>query len=180
MHDSVMQMPEPRLENILGATAVAVADAIDDAAERAAGHTGAGPAALTALRHHRGCSIERLAAVLDLSHSGTVRLVDRLEDDGLVRRGPGADARSRSLDLTKEGERRAALVAQARATAAGDFLGALAPAERRTLIGLLEKLVVVGVADWPAVRHRCRLCDVEACHAEGGRCPLDVHMEQPA
>jgi MarR family transcriptional regulator, negative regulator of the multidrug operon emrRAB len=169
-----------RLENILGSVAVAIADAIDDAAESAAGHTAAGPAALTALRHHRGCSVDHLAGVLGLSHSGTVRLVDRLEADGLVRRGPGSDARAVALDLTTRGERRAESIAEARAAAAAAFLGTLDREERATLLGLLEKLVTSGMADWRAVRHRCRLCDLEACHADGERCPLDVHMAELA
>jgi DNA-binding MarR family transcriptional regulator len=171
---------DQRLENILGSAAVAIADAIDDAAERAAGHTGAGPAALTALRHHRGCSVDHLSGVLGLSHSGTVRLVDRLEADGLVRRGPGSDARAVGLDLTAKGARRAESVAEARAAASATFLAALDGVERAALLALLEKLVTAGMADWRAVRHRCRLCDLEACHADGERCPLDVHMAELA
>jgi MarR family transcriptional regulator, negative regulator of the multidrug operon emrRAB len=169
-----------RLENILGSAAVAVADAIDDAAELAAGHGAAGPAALTALRHHQGCSVDHLAGVIGLSHSGTVRLVDRLEADGLVRRGPGRDARAVALDLTAKGARRAESVAGARAAATAAFLATLDAEEQTALLGLLEKLVTAGMADWRAVTHRCRLCDLEACHADGGRCPLDVHMAELA
>ncbi len=94
MHDSLMDnMSDPRLENVLGSVAVAITGAVQAAVDEAAGHSAAGPAALTALRIHRGCSVDRLAGVLGLTHSGTVRLVDRLEDDGLLRRGQGQDAR---------------------------------------------------------------------------------------
>ena len=41
---------------------------------------------------------------------------------------------------------------------------------------LLEKVVATGVEDWGEVQHRCRLCDLEACHADGESCPLDVRM----
>jgi len=167
---------DPRLENILGSAAVAIGDAIETAVEDAAGHTAAGPAALTALRHHRGCTVDHLAGVLGLSHSGTVRLVDRLEQDGLVRRGPGRDARAVALDLTAKGARRASRVAEARSGAVGEFLAALDQGERVSLLGLLEKLVAAGAGDWGVVRHRCRLCDLEACHADGEKCPLDLHM----
>src|SRR3954449_10475174 len=93
MHDSLMERDlDLRLENILGAASLALSDAVQVAAVEAAGHAAAGPAALTALRIHRGCSVDRLANVLGLTHSGTVRLVDRLEGDGLRRRGPGEGA----------------------------------------------------------------------------------------
>ena len=177
MHDSLMEIAdEPRLENVLGAFTVAVSGAIQAAVDDAAGHSAAGPAALTALRIHRGCSVDHLANVLGLTHSGTVRLVDRLEEDGLVRRGQGRDARAVSLELTAKGARRAARVAAARATAVERFLGNLDAAERRTLLSLLEKVVVTDVEGWHDVGRRCRLCDLEACHAGGEACPLDQHM----
>ena len=165
-----------RLENIVGSLAVALSDAVQSAAAEASGHTAAGPAALTALRIHRGCSVDRLAGVLGLTHSGTVRLVDRLEDDGLVRRGQGQDARVVTLELTAKGAKRASRVAAGRAAAVEGFLGELDAGERRTLLRLVEKMVVSGMVDWGQVQHRCRLCDLEACHAGGEPCPLDAHM----
>ena len=176
MHDALMDVRDPRVENVLGSAAVAIADAIEAAAEGAAGHTAAGPAALTALRHHRGCTVDHLAGVLGLSHSGTVRLVDRLEQDGLVRRGSGSDARAVALDQTPKGARRASRVAEARTEAVGEFLAVLDGSERIALLGLLEKLVAAGAGDWGAVQHRCRLCDLDACRADGETCPLDLHM----
>jgi DNA-binding MarR family transcriptional regulator len=167
---------ELRLENILGSVAVALSDAVQAAAIEASGHASAGPAALTALRIHRGCSVDHLAGVLGLTHSGTVRLVDRLEEDGLVRRGQGQDARVVTLELTTKGARRASRVAAARAEAVEGFLGDLDSDERRMMLRLVEKMVVSGMVDWRQVQHRCRLCDLEACHAGGESCPLDAHM----
>ena len=143
----------------------------------ASGHAAAGPAALTALRIHRGCSVDHLAGVLGLTHSGTVRLVDRLEEDGLVRRGQGQDARVVTLELTTKGARRASRVAAARAEAVEGFLGEPRPTTSAdVLLRLVEKIVVSGMVDWRKVQHRCRLCDLEACHAGGDSCPLDAHM----
>ena len=167
---------DPRLSNVLGSVAVAITGAVQTAVDEAAGHTAAGPAALTALRIHRGCSVDHLAGVLGLTHSGTVRLVDRLEDDGLLRRGQGKDARVVTLELTAKGLKRAERVATARADAVERFLEHLDGAERSTMMTLLEKVVATGVEDWGDVQHRCRLCDLEACHAGGESCPLDVHM----
>jgi MarR family transcriptional regulator, negative regulator of the multidrug operon emrRAB len=177
MHDSLMEnMSDPRLENVLGAVAVAITGAVQVAVDEAAGHTAAGPAALSALRIHRGCSVDHLAGVLGLTHSGTVRLVDRLAGDGLLTRGQGKDARVVTLDLTAKGTKRAERVSAARAVAVERFLGNLDRAERSTLMRLLEKVVATGVADWSEVQYRCRLCNLEACHAGGESCPLDVHM----
>ena len=93
------------LENVLGSVCGRrCRDAVQAAADEAAGHTAAGPAALTALRIHRGCSVDHLAGVLGLTHSGTVRLVDRLEEDGLVRRGQGQDAARRHARAHGEGD----------------------------------------------------------------------------
>jgi len=166
----------PRLENVLGSLALAVSDAIQGAVEAAAGHAAAGPATLTALRIHRGCTVDHLAKVLGLTHSGTVRLVDRLAEDGLVRRGAAPDARAVSLELTAKGVRRVARVAEARAAAVVAFLGNLDEAERRTFLTLLEKVVVEGVDGWGDVGRRCRLCDLDACHEGGEACPLDQRM----
>ncbi len=165
-----------RIENVLGSVASAISDAVQAAVDEAAGHTAAGPAALTALRIHRGCSVDHLAGVLGLTHSGTVRLIDRLEADGLIRRGQGQDARVVTLELTAKGARRATRVSEARAAAVQEFLGNLDPAERQVLMGLLEKVVATGMEAWDEVQHRCRLCDLEACHAGGESCPLDTHM----
>lgn len=166
----------PRLENVLGSLAVAVSDAIQAAAEDAAGHAAAGPAALTALRIHRGCTVDHLAKVLGLTHSGTVRLVDRLAADGLVRRGAAPDARAVSLELTAKGVRRVTRVAEARAAAVERFLVNLDESERRTFLTLLEKVVVEGVDGWDDVARRCRFCDLDACHEGGVACPLDQRM----
>lgn len=167
---------EHRLENVSGAWALAVADSVRIAVEEASGHSAATPAALTALRIHRGATIEQLAGVLGLSHSGTVRLVDRLELDRLVERRRGRDARAVALELTAKGRRAATRVAGARAAVLAQQLEPLDDDERATLLGLLEKLVQGGVDDWRAVGHRCRMCDLEACHDGGKACPLDHRM----
>jgi MarR family transcriptional regulator, negative regulator of the multidrug operon emrRAB len=170
---------DPRLVNILGAFAVALADGIRDAAEAAAGMTGAAPAALVALDQFlAGCATEELAQVMGLTHSGAVRLVDRLVDAGLVERRPGRDARSGSIVLTARGRALSRQVALARAGAVEAVLEGLGD-DSRGLVGLTETLV----ANLTAVRLRapappdqprgwmCRLCDLESCGRPQGECP---------
>ena len=81
--------------NLLGACALAVAGRLP---------ASAADTALVALDGWlAGSTVDRLARVLALTHSGAVRLTDRLAGDGLVERRTGADARSRALYVTPAG-----------------------------------------------------------------------------
>lgn len=171
---------DPRLANILGAFAVALADEIREATERAAGMAGAAPAALVALDQFlAGCPTEDLAQVMGLTHSGAVRLVDRLLDAGLVERRSGRDGRSGSIVLTASGRGLSRQVMAARAGAVEAVLAGLGGDASRGLVALTEKLV----ANLTAVRLRtlasrdeprgwmCRLCDLDSCRRPQGKCP---------
>ena len=92
--------PDPaRAANVLGALALVLTDRITDAVQDAAAQAETGAVALSALRHvlPPEPSIDLLRQVLGLTHSGTVRLVDRLEAAGQVRRGSGRDGRTRTV-----------------------------------------------------------------------------------
>src|SRR5260370_23540891 len=115
-----------RTANVLGALALVISDRIDDAVSDAAGHSQTAATALSALYHFIDRpTVDRLGQVLGLTHSGTVRLVDRLEDDGWVVRGRGADGRSVAISLTARGRRAAALVAAARAAVLSEVTAVL-------------------------------------------------------
>src|SRR5947208_6967587 len=106
-------MPVGSPANLLGALALAVDDRMADAVVAAAGHSVTAATALSALDHLRvleAPSIERLSQALGLTHSGTVRLVDRLEEGGYARRQRGADGRSAAVLLTPAGRGAAARV----------------------------------------------------------------------
>ncbi|HEX7131617.1 MAG TPA: MarR family transcriptional regulator, partial [Iamia sp.] len=90
--------------NLLGALGMALADGQRDAMRRASGLSDSEVAALNVVGNGRGLSIGQVRAALDLTHPGTVRVVDRLVTAGLVRRGPGQDGRSVSLHLTPDGD----------------------------------------------------------------------------
>jgi DNA-binding MarR family transcriptional regulator len=110
--------------------------------------------------------------VVGPSHSGAVRLVDRLAADGLVARRPATDARAVALELTpagREGARRALGERQAAIVA---LLAALTDEERDRLVGALEKLLARLTSDEPSKRRLCRLCDEAAC-LEDASCPVD-------
>ena len=83
-----------RLENLLGAFSVAVNDSMDDAFDEACAVGDSAPAALILIRENPDTRIEALARYLTLSHSGTVRLVDRLSQAGWVARETCDDKRA--------------------------------------------------------------------------------------
>jgi MarR family transcriptional regulator, negative regulator of the multidrug operon emrRAB len=147
--------------------ALTLADELHAAAAAVAGHGASGPAALVLLGDLAGgATIEELRRALGLTHSGTVRLVDRLVAGDLVERRVGGDARSLSLHLTPAGRRTSRRVLAARETVLERALIALEPRQRagfeRSLDAVLHEL--------RGQRRRiCRLCDTGAC----GRCPVE-------
>jgi DNA-binding MarR family transcriptional regulator len=164
-------------ENLLGALALAVADGMrEDVAVPGAGAGGqaaSAAAALSAMHHFLGApTIDLLRRVLGLTSSGTVRLVDRLEAAGTVRRGPGPDRRATSVALTAAGRRAATKVTDARTAALRDALSVLSPAERRHFGELAGRVLAAMVRPPGATRWICRLCDIEACGRPRGRCPV--------
>jgi DNA-binding MarR family transcriptional regulator len=162
-----------RTGNLLGALALVIADRTADAVDEAAGSSESAAAALSALLHFLdGPSVDLLRQVLGLTSSGTVRLVDRLEQAGHVRRGPGRDGRTTSVGLTAAGRRAAARISAARAGVLDDALSVLSAAERQELEALMAK-VLAGLIRGPgAMRWLCRMCDTAACGRAEGRCPV--------
>jgi len=160
-----------RQANLLAALGLAVSDRVAAAADpRAAGS--AGEALVTLYGAGGGLSIDALARVVGLTHSGAVRLVDRLQDAGLVERRPGADARSTSLRLTVTGRRTARRALARRDTAVQELLAELTAADRESVARLAE-LMLAAAARAPGAADRvCRLCDREACGRRRGECPV--------
>jgi DNA-binding MarR family transcriptional regulator len=154
-----------REANLLGACGLAVAERLPGTA---------GDAALVALSDWlAGASVDALARVLHLSHSGAVRLADRLEADGLLERRAGADGRSRALHVTPAGAAAATGLQAERLAAMEGVLAPLDAAERDTLTGLLEKLLGALVETHEDAGHLCRLCDAHVC-GHPDRCPVSL------
>lgn len=168
----------PRDANLLGALGIVLTDALADAAQLGGGATPA--AALVALHGtSAGGTIDALAGRIGLSHSGTVRLVDRLSRDGLVERRRGADQRSAALVLTPQGRRAARSVLSRREANMQVLLGLLTDDQRSAAIELAEALLgAVGYEERTEGRV-CRLCDLEACGRRRGRCPVAPTRRRP-
>jgi DNA-binding MarR family transcriptional regulator len=157
--------------NLLGALGAVLSDALADASDLAGG---ASPAAALVALHgtSAGGPIDALARRIGLSHSGTVRLVDRLVRDGLVERRRGADQRSAALVLTPQGRRAARQVLSRRDANLQVLLALLTDDQRAAVIELVGVLLAgVGRAEGAEPRV-CRLCDLEVCGRSRGRCPV--------
>ncbi len=166
--------PADQTANLLGALALAVTDRVAEAVTDRSGYSESAAAALSALDQFLGRpSIDRLSQVLGLSQSGTVRLVDRLEQDGLVRRGPGEDGRITTVSLTPAGHRAARRLEATRLQVLDGVLEPLTDAERRTLSALVGRILVGMMREPGATRWMCRLCDLSACGRPAGHCPLE-------
>jgi MarR family transcriptional repressor of emrRAB len=170
--------------NVLGALSLVVADRMNTAVEAIAALGPSAPAALAALHEFLdGATVSQLSSVLGLTHSGTVRLVDRLAAEGLVERAGARDGRAVSVVLTRVGRDTAARVLQAREKSLAGALAALSPEEVDKLAATLDTmLTTVTLArleersartdDRPAP-WLCRLCDFAACGRSEGNCPVN-------
>ena len=156
--------------NVLGALALVLYDRMSAAVSEAAGQPENGAAALSMLASFLAQPrVGLLHQALGLTPSGAVRMIDKLEADGFVRRGPGGDGRSTSVSLTARGRRVAGRVADARLAVLDEALSVLSDDER----AVLDERMLVGMMRTPgATRWMCRLCNAQACGHTTGTCPV--------
>lgn len=162
-----------RIANRLGALALAVADAIERAAGNLPGGVNAG-AALVAICNHPNENIRVLQGALGLTHSGVVRLLDGLEGAGFVerRRGVAEDGRAAAVIPTKKGRRRAQDILRARAAALDDSIAEL-PLGHKMAFEAAVDAMLAALTRMPAdARRVCRLCEEDVCRPSG--CPVEI------
>jgi MarR family transcriptional regulator, negative regulator of the multidrug operon emrRAB len=179
MHMSTFD--DARLANLLGAVATGVTDQVGAACEEAAQLSGAGPEALVVmLDFSPEGSVHMLSQAVGLTHSGAVRLVDRLVDAGWATRRPGDDARSVKISLTRRGRTVAERVRSRRSDALASALDGLTPRQRSDLLQTCEavvanltreRLIQRAAGAPPAGGALCRMCDFTACGRPEGLCP---------
>jgi len=144
-----------------------------EAISRPTGGSTSDAVALSALHHFLDRpSIGMLAEVLGLTHSGAVRLVDRLVVAGLVTREAGGDSRTAAVALTADGDELARAVSDARAAVIQDAFAVLSVEDRHALDVLLSTVLTGLVREPGATRWICRLCDTAACGRPTGQCPV--------
>lgn len=154
--------------NLLGALSLAVMDRIEQGARDISGHGGETPAALVVIGYGPGMTNDKLRRILGLSHSGTVRLVDRLVSDRLVERRPGKDGREVALYLTAAGAAARNDLMVSRISAVASLLDVLSPAETKRLGTLIGALLARQDTSELNRFMICRMCDDRVCT----NCPL--------
>ncbi len=96
---------------------------------------------LSLISHNAGITSRQLCSTLNILPPNLVGMINRFEKRNLIERQPHpTDGRATGLHLTDNGR---ALVARAEQTAAEleeEATGALTPAERKTLLKLLQKI----------------------------------------
>jgi DNA-binding MarR family transcriptional regulator len=155
---------------MLGAVADELSGAMDAEVFAQTGLRGEGAAALTALYSTSGLSVKELARFLGMRSPSAVQLVDRLETSGLMRRCPGPDARTKSLELTAAGRRTALHVLQAREVVVTARLKGLPPDRLEVLNTALTTMLASLHALAVDLDHVCRRCDESLCTTR--RCPV--------
>jgi MarR family transcriptional repressor of emrRAB len=170
--------------NVLGALSLVVADRMNSAVEAIAALGPSAPAALAAMHEFAdGGSVTQLSSVLGLTHSGTVRLVDRLAAEGLAERVGAEDGRAVSVVLTERGRDTAAQVLAAREQTLASVLAGLSPDQVDHLAAALDTMLTTVTRARAEERAAstsgrpgpwlCRLCDFAACGRSEGDCPVN-------
>ena len=163
-------MTRLRTANLLAALAAEATQRVEAGLKTHPNQTDSSIAALNVMGFWDGITNNELARVLQLSHSATVRVVDKLESQGFVEARGGEDKRATYLHLTAAGKKAAQPALTARCVAVDGLLGALTAKEEAQLAQLLEKLITPLATDDYAISHFCRLCDFTEC--PGDQCPM--------
>ncbi|TNC27742.1 MarR family transcriptional regulator [Amycolatopsis alkalitolerans] len=163
-------MHDERAANLLGATALAVADLVLEGTRQRVGVSASGAAALVILSTAPGVSVTELGRRIGLSQPAAARMVDSLEGSGLVRRRPG-QGREVAVHLTPGGRATSRKLLATRGAGLGEVLETLDAGEQEALAGLLGKLLTGLYARNRNAHQLCRLCDRESC-VRGAPCPV--------
>jgi DNA-binding MarR family transcriptional regulator len=161
--------------NVIAAWALAVHDGLD-AAARASGLAARDLAALTLVREHDGCSVDWLHPRVGLTQSGTVRLVDRLVEQGMLERGAPL-GRTTPLHATPAAETLLDSWQVARDDVVAGATTGLSAAERADLAAAMATTLEAQQRSRPQADATCRTCTWSSC---GEDCPVDrsVHEQE--
>ncbi len=159
--------------NALSAWVVIASDLAESATVEATGLPERALAALVLVSNRPACGIDWLYRRLGITQSGAVRLVDRLEDLGLLMREKTSGRREVALHLTGAGRTRLRQGLRARATRLEALVAPLSPGEQAQLVELIAKSLARGSRQREQADIACRLCDWDACTPD---CPLDASV----
>jgi DNA-binding MarR family transcriptional regulator len=160
--------------NLLGALATAVHDELLTRLEQTLALSAQEAAALIVIGCNRGRSVDFLSGALRLSHSGCVRLVDKLAHAALVERRTALDRRVAALHLTAAGRARMQSVLRERRAFLQGLLQTLSPHQQRQLSTSLDAMLRTLPRDDAHAEAICRYCEAAACPQD--RCPVTLGL----
>lgn len=171
-------MNSEKAANMLGALVIVLSDDLRAQVNETLGVTGETAAALIMLGANPDLTIGQIATALGITHSGAVRLVERLTAEGLTEKHPGEDSRTVLVKLTSAGaEQRLAALAK-RESVLSRAMALLEPDEAERFAASVEKLLR-GLLTREELGYRfCRMCDEGQCVPTG--CPVDLRLEELA
>ncbi len=96
--------------------------------------------ALMLVRDNPGCTQTALGEALDVNRSSAMKIINNLEERGLVSRQPGKDARANALHLTEKGEKLIPQIMRELKEGEDRLFESLDAEDRATLNRLLDRL----------------------------------------
>ncbi len=163
-----------RSSNLLGAFVVAVHDQMLERIESELGLSGQAAAALVVIGFNQGRSVDFLSGALQLSHSGCVRVVDKLEQAGLVQRREGKDRRVVALHLSAAGQRRMQVVLRTRSKYLDGLMQSLDTRQQQQFTATIETLLYDITTCSEHAEAMCRYCDEAVCPQK--QCPITLKV----
>lgn len=162
---------ENRIANLLGAAALGLSDRIRNSSRQILARDGATAAALSLIGHNPAISVLSLSRILEMSHPGTVRLLDTLAAAGMVnRRRSTKDGRTAELHLSEDGYHARQEMLRERQKALLAAISGLSSTETEQLEQILEKIIRKLPRNEVHCHTICRFCDEDACTD----CPMEA------
>ncbi len=161
-----------RLENLLGALSITIADRVRAALEGQLGAGGSAAAVLMMIGVEPQISAETIARQLGMAQPTVVQALGALKERGFVRQVSGEDRRVRELSLTSRGMEMVASMLEKRAAILGQLLQTLGRAERSVLTGAVEKMLIAAITRPEERFPICRFCSESECGPKD--CPVEV------
>ena len=159
--------------NILGALSLLIQDRVERAWQSTLDMSPMAAAALVQIDNESGSSIELIARHIGLTHSATVRVIDKLVARGLVEKDRAhQDARAQSLTLSTAGKRVVQQLHAARNRVTDQLLSGLNAAQRTGLDEAVSAILYRCVEPGREADVTCRVCDDRRCTPD--ICPIRV------
>ncbi|MFE0758557.1 hypothetical protein ACFW16_31650 [Inquilinus sp. NPDC058860] len=165
-------MSDSYVTNLLGAFGLTITDEVEAAGAGEPLYESAHEAVVL-IANNGGRSLDWLRRRLDLTHSGAVRLADRLQHDGLLSRS--RSGREVALDLTPAGRAMVARLTEARIHALAALLAPLDADDRAQLVRIMDQMLCAKHRRRADADRGCRRCDWASC---GDRCPISRSVSE--